>query len=132
MKRDFILLFILIGFTALLRAENNSISTLSDSDTLSSKMANHIDLDEIVVTATKAMKGTPVAYTNLSKEEIAKRNFGQDVPYLISQTPSVIVTSDAGTGIGYTGFRVRGTDANRINITVNGVPMNDSESHTVF
>ncbi|MGL5318363.1 MAG: TonB-dependent receptor [Bacteroidales bacterium] len=97
-----------------------------------SRFSNNVALDEVVVTATRAMKGTPVAYTNFSKEQIAERNFGQDVPYLISQTPSVIVTSDAGTGIGYTGFRVRGTDANRINITVNGVPMNDSESHTVF
>ncbi|MEG1585284.1 MAG: TonB-dependent receptor, partial [Bacteroidales bacterium] len=61
-----------------------------------------------------------------------QNNYGQDVPYLISQTPSVVVTSDAGTGIGYTGYRVRGTDSNRINVTVNGVPVNDSESHTVF
>ena len=90
------------------------------------------ELEEIVVNATKAGDATPMAFTNVSKEELKKNSFGQDVPYLISQTPNVIVTSDAGTGIGYTGFRVRGTDAGRINITVNGVPMNDPESQNVF
>lgn len=96
------------------------------------KIAKDISLDEIVVTATKVSKSTPVAYTELSQKELSSRNDGQGIPYLISQTPSVIMTSDAGTGIGYSGFRIRGTDANRINITINGVPVNDSESHTVF
>lgn len=96
------------------------------------KIAKDISLDEIVVTATKVSKGTPVAYSELSQKELSSRNDGQGIPYLISQTPSVIMTSDAGTGIGYSGFRIRGTDANRINITINGVPVNDSESHTVF
>ncbi|MEG0949481.1 MAG: TonB-dependent receptor [Bacteroidales bacterium] len=93
---------------------------------------NSVDLDEVVVNATRATAGTPMAYSNVSKNELSKNNYGQDVPYLIAQTPSVVVTSDAGTGIGYTGYRVRGTDSNRINVTVNGVPVNDSESHTVF
>ncbi len=96
------------------------------------KIAKDVSLDEVVVTATKAVRGTPVAYSNLSKDELNSRNDGQGIPYLISQTPSVITTSDAGTGIGYAGFRIRGTDANRINITVNGVPLNDAESHGVF
>ncbi|MDR1202050.1 MAG: Plug domain-containing protein, partial [Tannerellaceae bacterium] len=96
------------------------------------KIVKDVSLDEVVITATKAVKGTPVAYSDLSKDELDKRNDGQGIPYLISQTPSVIMTSDAGTGIGYSGFRIRGTDANRINITVNGVPVNDSESHGVF
>ena len=97
------------------------------------KMENHsISLDEIVVSAIRADERSPVAYTNVSKEKIDERNLGQDLPYLLSLTPSMIVTSDAGTGIGYTGFRIRGTDANRINVTVNGVPLNDSESHGVF
>lgn len=91
-----------------------------------------VDLDEVVVKATRAAEGTPMAFSNVSKNELSNNNYGQDVPYLISQTPSVVVTSDAGTGIGYTGYRVRGTDSNRINVTVNGVPVNDSESHTVF
>ncbi len=96
------------------------------------KIAKDVSLDEVVITATKAVKGTPVAYSDISKDELSKRNDGQGIPYLISQTPSVIMTSDAGTGIGYSGFRIRGTDANRINITVNGVPVNDAESHTLF
>ncbi|MDR1937023.1 MAG: TonB-dependent receptor plug domain-containing protein, partial [Tannerellaceae bacterium] len=99
-------------------------------DTL--KISSNVSLDEVVVTATKAVRGTPVAYTDLSKDELASRNDGQGIPSLIAASPSVIVTSDAGTGIGYSGFRIRGTDANRINITVNGVPVNDSESHGVF
>ena len=99
-------------------------------DTL--KIAKNISLDEVTVTATKVAKGTPVAYSEISKNELSRLNDGQSIPFLLTQSPSVIMTSDAGTGIGYSSFRIRGTDANRINITVNGVPMNDSESHTVF
>lgn len=84
------------------------------------------------VTATRAGMTTPVAYTNLDKKDIAKRNFGRDLTYLLMGTPSVITTSDAGMGIGYTTLRVRGTDATRINITANGIPVNDAESHSVF
>ena len=96
------------------------------------KISKEITLDEVIVTATKVAKGTPVAYSEISRDELNKRNDGQGIPFLLLQSPSVIMTSDAGTGIGYSGFRIRGTDANRINITVNGVPVNDSESHTVF
>ena len=104
--------------------------TTGPADSL--KISKDISLDEVVVTATKVAKGTPVAYSELTKDELNRRNDGQGIPFLILQSPSVIMTSDAGTGIGYSGFRIRGTDANRINITVNGVPVNDSESHTVF
>ena len=83
------------------------------------KISRDLSLDEVVVTATKVAKGTPVAYSEVSKDELSRKNDGQGIPYLISQSPSVIMTSDAGTGIGYSGFRIRGTDANRINITVN-------------
>ncbi|MDR2809273.1 MAG: TonB-dependent receptor [Tannerellaceae bacterium] len=99
-------------------------------DTL--RISKDVSLDEVVVTATKAVQGTPVAYTDIPKEELERRNDGQGIPALIATSPSVIITSDAGTGIGYSGFRIRGTDANRIHITVNGVPVNDSESHGVF
>ncbi len=85
--------------------------------------------DEILISGTRAKDKTPMAYTNLSEEKIAERNLGQDIPYLLSLTPSFVVTSDAGTGIGYTNFRIRGTDLNRINVTVNGIPLNDAESH---
>jgi iron complex outermembrane recepter protein len=88
--------------------------------------------EEVIVTATRAKENDPVSFTNIGREEIQKNNMGQDIPYLLSLTPSVVSTSDAGTGIGYTSFRIRGTDQNRINITVNGIPLNDSESHGVW
>lgn len=91
-----------------------------------------IHLQEVQVVSTRAKANTPVAYTNVSKEQIQKQNFGQDIPFLLLSTPSVLTTSDAGAGVGYTGIRVRGTDATRINITVNGIPMNDAESHSIY
>lgn len=121
MKRVFLLSTAALAASHSIQAEINLLDSV-----------RNVSLDEIVVNATKALKNTPMAYSEISKESLESGNFGQDIPYLISQTPSVIVTSDAGTGIGYTSFRVRGTDANRINVTVNGVPLNDSESHTVF
>jgi iron complex outermembrane recepter protein len=84
---------------------------------------------EVLVSATLAKDKTPVAYTNITGEEIATRNMGQDIPYLLRLTPSFVATSDAGAGVGYTNFRIRGTDLNRINVTVNGIPLNDAESH---
>lgn len=88
--------------------------------------------DEVVVTATRANGNMPVTNSTVSKDEIQKQNLGQDMPYLLSQTPSIVTTSDAGTGIGYTNFKIRGTDVNRINVTVNGIPLNDAESHGVW
>lgn len=85
--------------------------------------------DEVIVSATRAGERTPVAYTDISAGEIASRNMGQDIPYLLQMTPSFVATSDAGAGVGYTNFRIRGTDLNRINVTVNGIPLNDPESH---
>ncbi|QDA60832.1 TonB-dependent receptor [Hymenobacter jejuensis] len=87
---------------------------------------------EAVVTATRANEKTGTTYTNVSNEQLQARNFGQDLPYLLDQTPSVVVNSDGGTGVGYTGIRVRGTDNTRINVTLNGVPVNEAESHGVF
>jgi iron complex outermembrane recepter protein len=89
-------------------------------------------LDEVLVSAVRATSKTPVTFFNIGKEEIAKRNLGQDIPILVSFLPSVVTTSDAGNGIGYTGIRVRGSDATRVNITINGVPYNDAESHGTF
>lgn len=89
-------------------------------------------LGEASVIATRATRQTPIAFTNLSREQISRANHGQDIPYLLSATPSVVVTSDAGAGIGYTSLRIRGVDATRINVTANGIPVNDAESHTVF
>lgn len=89
-------------------------------------------LKEVQVNALRATDITPVSFSNISKQELEEQNLGQDLPYLLSFTPSVVSTSDAGAGIGYTGFRVRGSDPTRINVTINGIPLNDSESHGVF
>ncbi|MFT6971911.1 MAG: iron complex outermembrane receptor protein [Roseivirga sp.] len=91
-----------------------------------------IRLEEIIVMGTRANENTPTTFTELSKDDIADQNLGQDLPFLLNWTPSVVVTSDAGAGIGYTGLRIRGSDASRINVTINGIPVNDSESQGVF
>ncbi len=88
--------------------------------------------DEVLVKAWRAGKNTPVSYTNISREELEKSDLGQDMPTLLSLSPSLVTTSDAGTGIGYSSFRVRGSDLTRINVMVNGVPLNDAESHGVW
>jgi iron complex outermembrane recepter protein len=90
---------------------------------------DNILAEEVLVSATRAKEKTPVAFTTVGKSEIRDNNLGQDIPYLLGLTPSFVTTSDAGTGVGYTNFRIRGTDLNRINVTVNGIPMNDAESH---
>lgn len=91
---------------------------------------NH--LNELVVEATRVDDSTPFTYTNIDKVELEEKNLGQDVPYLLRATPSVVSTSDAGAGVGYTGIRIRGVDPTRINVTINGIPVNDAESHGVF
>ena len=88
-----------------------------------------IQAEEVLVSATRVKEKTPVAYTTVGKSEIKENNMGQDIPYLLGLTPSFVATSDGGNGVGYTNFRIRGTDLNRINVTVNGIPMNDAESH---
>ena len=87
---------------------------------------------EALITASRASDRTATPYTNLSRQDLNKRNFGQDLPYLLDQTPSVVVNSDAGAGVGYTDIRIRGTSSTGINTTINGVPLNDPESHGSF
>jgi len=87
---------------------------------------------EVIVKANRANVKIPVAHTNISKEELAGSDRARDIPFLLELVPSVVATSDAGTGIGYSGLRIRGTDPSRINVTVNGIPYNDSESHDVY
>ena len=99
----------------------------ADIDTLKS-----VALQNVEVVSIRATRKTPVAFTNMSKKQLKAVNHGKDIPFLLSLTPSITMTSDAGNGIGYTSLRVRGTDPSRINITANGVPMNDAESSTVF
>ena len=88
--------------------------------------------NDVIISATRAGDQTPLAYTNVSGEILEKRNSGQDIPYLLSLTPSFVETSEAGNGIGYTSLRIRGTDASRINVTLDGIPLNDPESQQVF
>ncbi|MBQ7419111.1 MAG: TonB-dependent receptor [Prevotella sp.] len=117
MRRVFLMM--LLGAVMTAQAE--------ETDTLKS-----VELQNVQVVATRATKKTPVAFTNMNKEQLKSVNYGQDIPYLLSLTPSVTMTSDAGNGIGYTSLRVRGTDPSRINITANGVPMNDAESAQLY
>ncbi len=121
MKKVFLLPAILLALVSQVKADEVPSDSLSQ-----------IQLEEVIVSATRVGTNTPVTHSNISKDAISERNSGQDIPYILLLEPSVIVTSDAGAGIGYTNFRVRGTDANRINISINGVPLNDSESHGAF
>ncbi|OXB05963.1 TonB-dependent receptor [Flavobacterium pectinovorum] len=89
-------------------------------------------LDEVLVSAVRVTAKTPVTFSNLDKKDIKYRNLGQDIPILMNYLPSVVTTSDAGNGFGYTGIRVRGSDATRVNVTINGIPYNDAESQGTF
>ena len=89
-------------------------------------------LKEVLLSATRAKDKTPVAFSNITKKDLESTNLGQDLPILLDQMPSVVTTSDAGAGVGYTGIRVRGTDATRVNVTINGIPYNDSESQGTY
>ena len=89
-------------------------------------------LGEVLVKAVRVDADSPITHSNISKEQLAKRNLGQDIPVLLNFLPSVVTTSDAGAGVGYTGIRVRGTDATRVNVTINGIPYNDPESQGTF
>jgi len=88
--------------------------------------------EEILISASRVNSNSSVAHSTVGKETIRNENLGQDIPYLLNMTPSFVTTSDAGTGIGYTNFRIRGTDLNRINVTMNGIPVADAESHSTY
>ncbi|QYA25117.1 TonB-dependent receptor [Gramella sp. MT6] len=107
---------------------------LLDSDTqLNVDLAGAEEtLDEVFLSAVRVNDKSPITYSNLSNEEIEDRNLGQDIPVLMSYMPNVVTTTDAGNGIGYTGIRVRGSDATRVNVTINGIPYNDAESQGTF
>ncbi len=89
-------------------------------------------IDEVLVSAIRVTKKTPISFSNVSKKEIEARNLGQDIPIIMNFLPSVVTTSDAGNGVGYTSIRVRGSDATRVNVTINGIPYNDSESSGTY
>ena len=107
-----------------------SFFSFSQEQTLDSLKVNN--LKEVTVSSVRATEKTPITFTNVSKEQIEPRNLGQDIPVLLNYLPSVVTTTDAGNGVGYTSMRVRGSDGSRINVTLNGIPFNDSESHGTF
>jgi iron complex outermembrane receptor protein len=106
-------------------------SVVQAQDTIQRKDSARL-LEPLEVKSIRASDKAPFAKTNLSKADIDARNYGQDIPFILNQTPSIVVNSDAGTGIGYTAMRIRGTDATRINVTLNGIPYNDAESQGTF
>lgn len=106
-----------------------NVTLTQDQEITVDLKSNVVMTGDIIVAATRAGEKTPFAYSNVTNREIAERNMGQDIPYLLQLTPSFVATSDAGAGVGYTNFRIRGTDLNRVNVTINGIPLNDAESH---
>lgn len=91
-----------------------------------------MNLEEVIVAAVRVKETSPVTHSNITKEDFENRNLGQDIPILLNYLPSVVTTSDAGAGVGYTGIRVRGSDATRVNVTINGIPYNDAESQGTY
>ncbi|WP_256002453.1 TonB-dependent receptor [Pedobacter deserti] len=122
MKRLAIALIVLAPF---------AVNAQSKPD-LKKRKDSAVVLNEIIIQSTRANDKSATTYRNLSKTEIEQNNFGQDLPFILNNTPGVVVTSDAGAGVGYTGIRIRGSDASRVNVTINGIPYNDSESQGTF
>ncbi|MFL2601033.1 MAG: TonB-dependent receptor [Flavobacteriaceae bacterium] len=119
------LIFFIFFNTSVLLGQKPVSETIKDS-------LRTISLEEVLLTGIRANEDSPVTFTNVTREEIKPRNLGQDLPILLNYLPGVVTTSDAGAGIGYTGIRVRGSDATRVNVTINGIPYNDSESQGTF
>ena len=113
----------IVGLTMASQAQDQQTDSLE---------GKKVVLDEVFVSAIRVTNQTPVTFSNLTKEQIKPRNLGQDIPILMNFLPSVVTTSDAGAGVGYTGIRVRGSDATRVNVTINGIPYNDAESQGTF
>ena len=108
-----------------------SVSVIAQQETQQDSTKTE-KLDEVLVNAVRVNATSPITHSNINKEELEKRNLGQDLPILLNFLPSVVTTSDAGAGVGYTGIRVRGVSAQSTNITINGIPYNDSESQGTF
>jgi iron complex outermembrane receptor protein len=122
-KRHYYLLSFLLSSTFSGTAQETTKDTLTPKE---------VSLDEVLVSAVRVTSQTPVTFSNLTKEQFKSRNLGQDIPIMMNYLPSVVTTTDAGAGVGYTGIRVRGSDATRVNVTINGIPYNDSESQGTF
>ncbi|MEC8832241.1 MAG: Plug domain-containing protein, partial [Bacteroidota bacterium] len=109
-----------------------ALSVSAQEEQIDSLEGKKVVLDEVLVQAVRVTKEFPITFSDLDKVELAPRNLGQDVPILMNFMPAVVTTSDAGAGIGYTSIRVRGSDATRVNVTINGIPYNDAESQGTF
>ena len=125
---DYTIRFNYVGFTT----KEQKISLASDVVLELELERSNFLTDEVIVSALRADDNSATTFRNLKKEDLEKNNLGQDLPYLLNQTPSAVVSSDAGAGVGYTGIRIRGSDPTRINLTINGIPYNDSESQGSF
>ena len=120
----------ILFFVALNAQKSTQVVAKKDS---TNKFTDSIrSLPPLEIKAIRLSEQAPFAKTNISKAQIALNNVGQDLPFLLENTPSVVVHADAGIGVGYTGIRIRGTDATRINFTLNGIPYNDAESMGTF
>ena len=122
---------LIISYTGYTSVEKEIELTENKEIVITLAQENYI-MEEVLVKAVRANSSTPVTYSNLDKREISKRNLGQDIPILLNYLPSVISSSDAGAGIGYTYLNVRGSNSERINVTINGIPYNDAESQGTF
>ncbi|MGN7512892.1 MAG: TonB-dependent receptor [Allomuricauda sp.] len=109
-----------------------ALTTSAQEEPIDSLEGEKVVLDEVLVQAVRVTKDFPITFSDLDKVELAPRNLGQDIPILMNFMPAVVTTSDAGAGVGYTSIRVRGSDATRVNVTINGVPYNDAESQGTF
>jgi len=127
-SKNYVLKVTFLGYKSIVKkfylTKNSSFNFYLNADTE--------NLNEVMVEATRADKSSPFTVTNISKKQLEKRNLGQDIPILLNYLPNVVTTSDAGAGVGYTGIRVRGSDATRVNVTINGIPLNDSESQGTY
>ncbi|WP_443937477.1 TonB-dependent receptor [Pedobacter sp. MW01-1-1] len=120
-----------VSFVGFKTAEKSLQLTANTTANFALNVQNFL-AEEVVVNATRANEKSATTYKNVSKEEIKENNFGQDLPFILQNTPGVVISSDAGAGVGYTGIRIRGSDNSRINVTVNGIPINDSESQGTY
>ncbi len=125
---SYTLTFTYVGY----KKKNLQVQVPMQSELKVTMEVDPIMAEEVIVSATRATGRMPIAYTNIPKEELKSLNSGFDIPYLLELSPSVVATSEGGTGVGNTAIRIRGTDMTRINVTVNGIPLNDSESQGVF
>ncbi len=126
-----VLFFLLMANSVLAQTDSVGVAK-NDSLAVLTNQAKTVLKEDVIISSTRAGSNSPTAFQVIGKEELNKNNLGQDLPILLDNTPSAVTTSDAGAGVGYTGIRIRGSDATRINVTLNGIPVNDAESHGTF